>query len=100
MLFSTKQLQKKFKHAKHFGVIGDYSPANAMKFQLALQKHITAPTTKIIQGIYHGQPVTFFVDSQTRLNVIQETSGYFLSGWKLTPVQLNHLLTTGKLGGN
>ena len=100
MNFSAKQLQKKFKHAKHFGVTGNYSPANAAKFQAAMEGHLTAPATKIIQGLYRGQPVTHFANPQTRLNVIQDASGQFLSGWKLTPDQLKHVLSTGELGGN
>ena len=38
--FSLKQLQKKFKHAKDFGVVGNYSTANAAKFSSAKNQHI------------------------------------------------------------
>jgi hypothetical protein len=100
MNFSAKQLQKKFKHAKHFGVTGNYSAANAVKFQSAMEAHIADPATKIIQGMYRGQLVIHFVNPQTGLNVIQDASGQFLSGWKLTAEQLKHVLLNGKLGGN
>lgn len=99
MDFSAKQLQKKFKHAKYFGVTGNYSLTNAAKFQSAIEAHIANTATKVILGTYRGQPVTHFVNPQTRLNVIQDASGNFLSGWKLTPTQLKHVLSTGKLGG-
>ncbi|WP_352542983.1 MULTISPECIES: colicin D domain-containing protein [unclassified Mesorhizobium] len=52
-----------------------------------------------IQGAYQGQSVTHFVDPQTGLNVIRDSSGNLLSGWKLSPKQLEYVLTTGKLGG-
>lgn len=100
MDFSAKQLQKKFKHAKYFGVTGNYNATNAAKFQSVIEAHIANPATKVIQGTYRRQSVTHFVNPQTRLNVIQDASGKFLSGWKLTAVQLKHVLSTGKLGGN
>jgi hypothetical protein len=31
--------------------------------------------------------------------VIAHPDGSFISGWKLTPSQMEHVLTTGKLGG-
>lgn len=58
-----------------------------------------SPTTQAIKGTYRGQPVTHFVDPQTGLNVIRDSSGNFLSGWKLSPKQLEYVTTTGKLGG-
>ncbi|WP_352618777.1 colicin D domain-containing protein [Mesorhizobium sp. M0323] len=60
---------------------------------------IAAPGTRAIQGSYQGQSVTHFVDPQTGLNVIRDSSGNLLSGWKLSPKQLEYVLTTGKLGG-
>jgi hypothetical protein len=101
MLFSAKQLQKKFKHAKYFGITGNYSLANAAKFRSALENHINAPTTEVIQGEYRRQPVIFFVNRHTRLIVIQDASGYFLSGWRLSGVQLNRVVNPPhRLGGN
>jgi hypothetical protein len=95
--FGTKQLQKKFKHAADFGVKENYSPENAQKFQEAMENHMTDPTTKVINGTYHGTPVTHYVNPNTGLNVMEDAAGNFLSGWKLSPTQLWHVLTTGKL---
>ena len=94
---SEKQLQKKFKHANDFGVKGNYSPANAAKFQAAIENHVADPSTKVINGTYHGQPVTHYVNPQTGLNVVKEASGQFQSGWELSPAQMKHVITTGKL---
>lgn len=60
---TLKQLQKKFKHAADFGVSGNYSPANAAKFQAAIQQHLVNPTTQVITGIYRGQAATFYFNA-------------------------------------
>jgi len=95
--FGAQQLQKKFKHAGDFGVKGNYNPANAERYQKAIEDHIANPATKVIDGTYHGQSVTHYVNSNTGLNVMKDTAGNYLSGWKLSPAQLSHVLTTGKL---
>lgn len=94
---SAKQLQKKFKHAGDFGVEGNFSKANAEKFGQAIQKHLNALGTKEIQGSYRGNSVTFHTDPKSGLTAIQNPNGSFLSGWKLNPQQLQHVLKDGKL---
>jgi hypothetical protein len=97
--FSQKQLQKKFKHARDFGVDGNYSPTNAEKFRAALEEHVANPATRIIKGSYRGKPVTHYVNPNNKLNVVKDASGQFESGWKLNDAQLNHVLSHGNLGG-
>ncbi|MDZ7364068.1 MAG: hypothetical protein ONB46_25645 [candidate division KSB1 bacterium] len=41
--------------------------------------------------------VTHYVNPKTGLNVIADSTGQFHSGWKLSSVQLKHVLLTGKL---
>ena len=94
---NSRQLQKKYKHAKDFGIEGDYSPANARKFNSAINKHINAPETKKILGTFKNEPVMHFVDPRTGLNVITDRSGNFISGWKLNPIQLENILNHGGL---
>lgn len=94
---TERQLQKKFKHAEDFGVAGNYNPVNAKKFNQAIQGHLNAAGTKEITGTYRGNPVTFHTDPNTGLMVIQSPNGSFLSGWKLNPQQLQHVLQDGKL---
>lgn len=97
---NAKQLQKKFKHAKDFGVTGSYNPANALKFEQKLKDFLDAPGTTRIIGEYHGQPAILSYDASTGQVVVQDTAGNFISGWgNLTKGQLQHLLTDGKLGG-
>lgn len=39
LLNTSRQLQAKFKHAGDFGVVGNYSKANAGKFSSAINQH-------------------------------------------------------------
>ena len=95
--FTAQQLQAKFNHAADFGVIGNYSLANAARFQSAIEQHVANPATSVIQGTYRGQSVAHFLDPATGLNVIRSPSGQFISGWKLNPVQMMNVLTRGSL---
>lgn len=97
--FTRSQLQHAFKHAKDFGVTGNPNNRTLSEFSSALQSHVDAASTRVIQGTYRGNAVTHHVDPSTGLNVIRDSSGNFFSGWKLSPQQLQHVLTTGKLGG-
>ena len=94
---SRSQLQQAFKHAKDFGIVGNANNATLSEFNAAIRKHILAPNTKVVQGTYRGQPVTHFVDPNSGLNVMCDSSGNFLSGWKLNPVQLMNVTTRGSL---
>lgn len=103
MRYSEKQLKGKFndkrKHAKDFGVNGNSNPANWRRWQEAMERHVTKPATQPINGSYRGNPVTHFVDPRTRLNVMRDRNGNFLSGYRLNKEQLERVLKTGKLGG-
>jgi hypothetical protein len=91
------QLQAKFKHAEDFGVKGNWNKANAAQFKTAIQKHLGDPATRLIKGTYRGQSVTHHVNPQSGLNVMKDSSGNFISGWKLNPQQLQNVLTRGSL---
>ncbi|WP_123414700.1 hemagglutinin repeat-containing protein [Pseudomonas brassicacearum] len=97
--FGKGQLQHAYKHAADFGLLGNANKETLSEFEGVIQNHIAAPGTKLIQGEYRGKPVTHFVDPSTGLNVIRDSSGNFLSGWKLSSKQLQYVLKSGKLGG-
>jgi RHS repeat-associated protein len=99
LLNSARQLQSKFKHAADFGVVGNFSKANAARFSSALNKHINAPGTQVIQGVYRSasNPVTFYLNPQTGLNVIASSSGHFITGAALGPAQVQSILMRGFL---
>ena len=67
-------LQKKFKHAGDFGVDGNYNPDKAGEFKQAIVDHVNSPGTREIVGTYRGNPVTFHVNQNTGLVVLQEPS--------------------------
>jgi Colicin D len=95
--FAARQLQRKFKHAANFGVTGKYSRQQATRFERALRAHVEDETTLMIPGTYRGEPVTHFVNLETALNVIRDGQDAFVSGWRLTRVQLANVLTRGSL---
>ena len=96
---TQKQIQRKFKHAPDFGVDGSYNTSNARAFEEAIRNHVSSDTTKAISGTYRGQSVTHYVDTSSRLNVMVDSQGSFVSGWRLGPDQLRNVLHRGNLGG-
>jgi len=97
LLNTSKQLQAKFKHAVDFGVVGNYSKANASRFSSAINQHINSVGAQTINGTYRGQSVIHYLNSNTGLNVISSPSGQFISGWKLNPTQLQNVIKHGGL---
>ena len=99
--FSDRQLQKKFKHAPDFGVRGDFNRAAARAFREAMETFIDREATMVKTGTMRGQSgeVTFFLDPATRRCVATDDAGNFISGWKLSPKQLQELRERGHLGG-
>ena len=94
---NPRQLQRKFKHAVDFGVMGKYSRQRATMLERAIRAHVEDETTLMIPGTYRGEPVTHFVNPQTGLNVMRDMQGAFVSGWRLTLVQLTNVLVRGSL---
>jgi RHS repeat-associated protein len=97
LLNTSRQLQAKFKHAGDFGVVGNYSKANAGKFSSAINQHINSAGVQTINGTYRGQSVIHYLNPNTGINVISSPSGQFISGWKLNPAQLKNVLKHGGL---
>lgn len=97
--YTDKQLQKKYKHAKDFGVNDNYTKANAEKYRDALDAHVNDPGTNTIAGTYNNAPATHYYNPSTGLNVVTDSSGNFVSGWKLSPQQAWHVENGGNLGG-
>jgi hypothetical protein len=97
--FGRSQLQHAFKHAGDFGIAGNANNKTLAAFSTAIQGHVDDVATIAIQGTYRGSDVTHFVNASTGLNVMKDASGNFLSGWKLSAQQLEHVLKDGKLGG-
>ena len=94
-----KQLEKKYKHAPAFGVDAPRGAEGFKQFEDALQNFTRSPATESKVGTYHGQPAILHFDRQTGQAVVQKPTGEFWSGWRLSPDQLNNVITRGSLGG-
>lgn len=89
---SASQLQKKFKHAKDFGVTGNYNLINRAKFEDALRDHVR-DSTEIYLSKYSGQDVFVFFKGDNF--VYTNTQGDFISGWKYTDAQGSYHRSNG-----
>ncbi len=97
LLRSSRQLQSKYKHAPDFGVEGSYNKANASEFSSAINRHVNAPDVRIIEGTYHKVPVTHYLNPTTRVNVMADPAGNFISGWRLNLPQFQNVMSRGAL---
>lgn len=93
------QLQSKFKHAIDFGVGGKFNAATQAAYEAAIRGQVAEKATQVIEGTYRGSPAVFHTNVQTGLTVITDRAGNFISGWRFSGQQMQHLLTTGKVGG-
>ena len=91
------QLQAKFKHADDFGVKEPWNKKALAQFERAVANHVNDPATQVINGTYRGNPVVHHLNPQTGLNVMTDTGGRFISGWKLNAQQLQNVLSRGSL---
>lgn len=98
--FSTKQLDKKFKHAEDFGVsTTKKNPGTLSQYQQALQSHLNTSST-YLHGTYQYVPDSLvYFNSTTNNVVVVGRSGEFITGWKLAPgtPQFENYLKNGVL---
>ncbi len=101
----AQQVQRKFKHAGDFGVHGNYNAANAAAFGDAIRAHILDQDTLVMNGTLlrgpkqGGSPAIFYLNVASRLMVTTDRRGTFVTGFQLTPQQMETLRQTGNLGG-
>ncbi len=96
---SERNLQKGFtKHGADFGLTGKWNPQRAAEFSEAINKHVNATGTSAIVGSYRGQAgFTHYLDPITRLNVVVDSNGNYVTGFRLGENQLSDLLSNGHL---
>ena len=95
---SNHQIQAKFKHAERFGIIGNYNKQNVELYKQKIMEHIKDPETVAIAGTYRGtQKVVHYFNPKTEINVMKDTQGNYISGWKLKGQQLYHIKYTGNI---
>lgn len=95
LLTTVSQLQKKFKHAADFGITGIYNRQRGYEFYSAINQHINAEGTQIINGTFRNasNPVIFYMNPKTGLTVVSTPGGEFITGMKLNNGQVNDILT-------
>lgn len=98
--FRMSQLRKKFDHAELFGIGGNFNKANAERFSAAIRDFIDAGDTAVMSGTMRGQPdkVVIYYNTRTHVFVATKLDGDFISGWELTDLAYEKLLTRGHIG--
>ncbi|WP_407726485.1 colicin D domain-containing protein [Rhodococcoides fascians] len=97
--FDAGQIEKKFKHAAQFGVDQPRGRPGFDAFQQAVRHQVSDPATMHIEGTYRGNPAILNYNPDSGLVVVQSPSGAFVSGWKLSDLQVSNVLEHGNLGG-
>jgi RHS repeat-associated protein len=97
--FTRRNLQKGFtKHGADFGLTGNWNPRRAAEFSAAVNQHINSAGVRAISGSYRGVPgYTHYLNPQTGLNVVVDSAGEYVTGFRLGANQLNDVLTKGNL---
>jgi hypothetical protein len=98
--YDPTKLQKKYKHAKDFGVKEPWKKGAGEKFQKAVDDFLDSPGTKHRDGTYNGDPATLSFNPTTGQVVVTSRSGDFVTGFKMNYTQLQHVIRDGKLGGH
>ncbi len=96
---SQSKLQKKYsKHGHIFGLPRNYSRQNGEAFKMAIRDHMKDPNTQVVKGTHRTtQKVTHYFNPKTRVNVMKDQNGEFVSAWRLSDDQIKHLLTSGNI---
>ena len=76
---------------------GNYNKENLLLFRDKIVAHMKNPNTRVIEGTFRGKEVTMYFDELTGLNVIVDSEGNFLSGWKLFKDQYTNVKDRGAL---
>jgi hypothetical protein len=94
--FTKKKLQKKFKHAKIFGVLGNCNSTTLRLFREKLIKHMKCHIACF--GHYRKQPVYHYYNPNNNLNVMVDfNTNKFISAWLLSPDQIKHMELDGNI---
>ncbi|WP_248764452.1 colicin D domain-containing protein [Pseudomonas sp. MWU12-2319] len=95
IVFSQRQLDRKFKHAVDFGVVTTKKNAQTLRaYELGIMKHMSAPETvrKGTYGFVKGSKVYF--NPTTNNIVVVSEAGEFVTGFNLkaqTPQLINYI---------
>lgn len=85
---SQARLQEKYsKHAKDFGIEGNWSKANGERFAKSIEDFVERYKDTHIDGTFKGEPARFFLDPETKRMVMTRPDGSFWSLWRLNSEQ-------------
>jgi hypothetical protein len=96
---TTAQLESKFKHAAAFGVSLRRSRAGFEAFEEAVGEFLAGHGTRRVVGLYRGREAILSYRMSSRLVVIQDLDGRFVSCWRLRRAQILHVARDRRLGG-
>ena len=96
---SRAALEAKFKHAGDFGVTEGRGAAGFDAYGKAVDAFVRDSSTTRIVGTYRGDPAILNYNASTAHVVVQDTNGTFISGWQMSPAQLQNVIERGSLGG-
>jgi hypothetical protein len=96
---SAAQLEAKFKHAADFGVLESRGASGFEAFGKAVDSFVGDSATVRVMGTYRGSPAILNYNPATAQVVVQATDGAFVSGWQMSPAQLQNVITKASLGG-
>jgi len=96
---SRAALEAKFKHAGDFGVTEGRGAAGFDAYGKAIDSFVGDSSTTRILGTYRGDPAILNYNANTAQVVVQGTDGTFISGWQMSPAQLQNVIERGSLGG-
>lgn len=92
--YTNSKLQHEYKHAKDFGVEGNWNKNKAVEYQNAIQNHIDT-ASNVYQSTYRGQDVYVYLSQDTGLGAYVDMTGNYIGGWKFSSEQINYHLTNG-----
>jgi RHS repeat-associated protein len=99
LMTSRAQLEAKFKHATDFGVTDARGAAGFDSFGAAVKSFVSDASTIRVTGTYRSNPAILNYNTASRLVVVQDMSGAFVSGWQMSPAQLANVIKNRSLGG-
>ena len=92
-------LQAKFKHAGDFGITESRGSVGFDAYEKAVDSFVQASSTTRMLGTYRGNAAILNYNARTAQVVVQAPDGAFISGWQMSPAQLQNVIARGSLGG-
>jgi len=92
--YETSKLQHEWKHAKDFGIDGNWNKTNGVKYQEAIQKHIDT-ASDIFESTYGGDSVYVYINKNTSVGAYVDMAGNYVGGWKFSAEQIAYHISNG-----